>query len=279
MNFFRDQRGQGLVEYVLLLIVVVAILTAAGVRLFKPAQAWVDFYLGTYTQCLLDSGQLPKIAGGNPQECDDLPGNPNGPGGSGNPNDPNDPNNPANKKDGSGGSSSSSLSDGDGRSSGSGGRGGSRGRRNFRRGGASYSTDRQDVGQGGVDSGETGQNGREKVRMVGANTSTDAFRSRFDQHRVRYVGIAGLMDEEKEKIKRKEERISKVPVESEQQGVLTQKKIPLKQTERKVAQQEKEVSGFDFGSMLRTIIIGAIIFITLIILGTQLNSISKSMDS
>jgi len=270
--FLKDQRGQSIVEYTLLLVVVIAIAVAAGVRLFKPASQWVDFYLGTYTQCLLDSGQLPKIAGGNPQECEDLPGNPTAAGG------PGDPNNPANQAAKNKGNEINSGAGSSGSGSGAGGGSGSRSRRSAKRGGKSFAADQKGVGGGGSDSsfGDSDGNQKNKVRMVGAGISSNAYSYR-DSSRVRYLGINDLMDQEKRKIKRREERISKLK-DVEMGDFRIQKKITLKPSERKTANDGPEVESFSFGGLIRIIIIVAIILITIIVIGSQLNTISKSMD-
>lgn len=67
----KHQKGQGIVEYILLLVVVIAIGYAVLNRLFVPVQQWTEFYIGQYISCLLDQGELPGLGGENDvQDCD-----------------------------------------------------------------------------------------------------------------------------------------------------------------------------------------------------------------
>lgn len=267
--FIRNEKGQSIVEYVLLLVVVIAIATAAGIRLFKPVSKWADFYMGTYTQCLLDSGELPKIAGGNPQECDDLAQQ------AGYGDDPNNPNNPnaknsRNPSDEAAGSVSSSSS------SARSGNAGRSGRTSYRRGGKSFQSDNPNEGGGaGSDSSasksEDGSGGR--VRFIG-DRSGNAFKNSKDK--IKIVNFSNLVDQEKKRIKRREERISKAAeVDS---SMRPQKKLLIKPPVRKLAQDDDNMQSFSLSSFLRMFIIIGIILITIMVIISQLNTISKSMD-
>jgi len=268
-DFIKNEKGQSIVEYVLLLIVVIAIATAAGIRLFKPVSKWADFYMGTYTQCLLDSGELPKIAGGNPQECDELAQE------AGYGDDPNNPNNPNGKNSNNAAneaagnintSSSSSRTANAGRS----------GRTSYRRGGKSFQSDSPNEG-GGAGTDSSGKNSEDgpggRVRFIG-DRSGNAFRNSKDK--VRIVNFSNLVDQEKKRIKRREERISKAAeVDS---SMRPQKKLLIKPPVRKLAQDDDNIQNFTLSGFLRMLIIIAIILITVMVIISQLNSISKSMD-
>ena len=67
-----NQSGQAAVEYVLLLVLTVAIVVAVAASLFTPLKKFTDFYLGTYTQCLLDYGVLPLNPNQKVSDCQQL---------------------------------------------------------------------------------------------------------------------------------------------------------------------------------------------------------------
>ena len=67
----RSERGQGIVEYILLLVVVLTLAFLLANRFFQPFQKWVNYYLGSYVECLLDQGELPGQGGENGiQDCE-----------------------------------------------------------------------------------------------------------------------------------------------------------------------------------------------------------------
>lgn len=55
-----NQRGQAVIEYILLLVVIVSLVTLASVRLFKPFQNYFNS-IGNYVGCLLEFGELPSL--------------------------------------------------------------------------------------------------------------------------------------------------------------------------------------------------------------------------
>lgn len=59
------QSGQGLLEYVLLLLFAVGLILGLSAKYFKPMNTWANYYFGTYLQCLLDTGELPSLGGDN----------------------------------------------------------------------------------------------------------------------------------------------------------------------------------------------------------------------
>ena len=70
----RSQSGQGIVEYILVLIVVVAIILGGLYQLNTAFKEWAVNYFGTYLACLLEAGELPTIGGspGDSGVCNDL---------------------------------------------------------------------------------------------------------------------------------------------------------------------------------------------------------------
>ena len=54
-------RGQAVIEYTLIMLVTVAILMALSQVLFKPFGEFISNYMGKYTACLLEYGELPTL--------------------------------------------------------------------------------------------------------------------------------------------------------------------------------------------------------------------------
>ena len=66
-----NNQGQALVEYVLILVVTVGIALTISIQVFKPLQFFLKDFMGTYVQCLLDTGELPALGGTNRIKDDD----------------------------------------------------------------------------------------------------------------------------------------------------------------------------------------------------------------
>lgn len=69
-----NQRGQGTVEYILLLVVSVGIILGGILQLNRAFATWANNYFGDYLSCLLETGELPSL--GSPeaatlQTCND----------------------------------------------------------------------------------------------------------------------------------------------------------------------------------------------------------------
>lgn len=60
----KSQSGQGVVEYVMVLIVGLAIIFGGIYRLSDGFKKWGENYFGNYIACLLETGELPIISGG-----------------------------------------------------------------------------------------------------------------------------------------------------------------------------------------------------------------------
>lgn len=57
---YLNQRGQAAVEYILLLVITVALVAAVG-KAFKGVSGFMNQYIGGYTKCLMDYGELPSL--------------------------------------------------------------------------------------------------------------------------------------------------------------------------------------------------------------------------
>ena len=70
----RDEKGQAVIEYILVLIVAIAIIFGGLYQLNSAFKAWATNYFGDYLSCLLETGELPSIGGtgGDPGLCNQL---------------------------------------------------------------------------------------------------------------------------------------------------------------------------------------------------------------
>jgi hypothetical protein len=59
----RDEKGQGVVEYILVLVVAVSIILGGIYQLNDAFKKWAENYFGNYLACLLETGELPSLSG------------------------------------------------------------------------------------------------------------------------------------------------------------------------------------------------------------------------
>jgi Flp pilus assembly pilin Flp len=62
-HFIANERGQSLVEYILMLFVSVALVLGLIFEFSSAFKAWANNYFGDYLTCLLETGELPSIGG------------------------------------------------------------------------------------------------------------------------------------------------------------------------------------------------------------------------
>lgn len=60
----RSQSGQGLIEYILVLVVTIGIVLGGVYQLNTAFKKWATNYFGNYLACLLETGELPSVGGG-----------------------------------------------------------------------------------------------------------------------------------------------------------------------------------------------------------------------
>lgn len=276
-----SESGQGIVEYVLLLVVVVTLVIALANRFFKPFQKWTQFWLGDYVECLLDQGELPSLGGegSTVSDCDPT----------------------EHFSDGGRGGSGGSGGDGDGEGEGSESAEEKANReseqaKNSRSSGAGRVVTGPRGGSrviriGGMDSGSGGSGVvAEAENRAAAKDKSDRGRGsrrfgsgfRVAQGRVvRVSGISGLLEYERAKIKKREQKVHKVAkVDEEQLDEASQKakKIAFKQTQRKAASREMEMETFSFGKLFRVLLIIVIAIALFLFVAGQLVQISKNME-
>lgn len=273
---FSGRQGQAAVEYVLMLVVSVAMVMALGYQIFKPFQSFVKSYMGDYTACLLETGELPSLGNSDAeaalseQGCDanfeaaTLAGGrpPRSGGGAEAKND-----SQGNKNDGSSGSGSGG--------SGGGGAGG---------GSSSGSSNNLLVkSMKKKTATEMGAAPSEKITEIPLaeggkfynRKGSYSSEARAQIAKTTYVGIAGLTEEEKKKQERKDG--NKRVVASGESFAPPLKKIPVKKPEPK-PEKEIEDTPLTFGNFFRFLLIAAIVIAIVVMLGTQILKFAKSQE-
>lgn len=294
-----NQKGQGMIEYLLLLFITVTMILLAMANLFKPMQGFLQNFMGTYVACLLTSGELPAIRVENTMKDADpkcsfsMTGkNGNGANGGDGSNGANG-NNPNGNKDGSdanesagdsagkdGGPGSGGYGDG---GNGNGGRGaayaGSRGRRG---GFGKSSFLRRSADGGGV--GEEADGGKRYVNNLDKNKGDRFFRGRqkttqLSNRYSRSGYLIGMTEEEQKKIERKIQSTPRsLPKATEEFSVPGRKSIVKPPPEKKKIVVNSEDESFTLGGFFKYVLIAIILLLILIVGGGQAFEMSKTMD-
>lgn len=71
IEVLRSQRGQGTIEYLLILVFVVTIALGSIYKLNDAFGKFIDNYFGEYLACLLETGELPNLGASEGVGCDD----------------------------------------------------------------------------------------------------------------------------------------------------------------------------------------------------------------
>ncbi len=265
----KSQSGQAATEYILLLVITVAIILALMTQFFKPLQTFLTSYMGDYTACLLQTGELPSLGGNSTTAADEgcnakfqpatinLGRPPNGQNGATPPNGA-----PPEKNPNSSATSSSSYG-------GSNSRNGSNRIFNGPRG-----TPSSDV--------TAGANGKKIEIANEGGGSGEFFKSSYaganDRSVTKSVAISGsqLSAAEKKKLAKKAEKAPRTTINEGGGGNL--KKMPLKVPERKPTSLEEEDKPFTLGNFIRMLFIICIILAIVIFVGGQVLQMSKSFE-
>lgn len=274
-SILKNNRGQAVLEYVLLTFIVVIVLGHMITGLAHGTQEFAKNYFGSYFQCLLETGELPQLGADNvPEtECDEL-------------HEPftfregrpvvfNELSGPTN------GGSGADTSGSDGSDSGSGANAGS-----------SESSGAGTIGAG--EFGASGSSGRSKKvplsaadkngKGAGANGDGSNRFNNFQQSddfgeqgsgRTSYVPVYGSGQKQDEENKNGE--VVKAGVEENPEQALRGKRVPA--SAAKIDDQAgKADEAMTLPDFLKYLIIAAILLVILIFFGGQVMQYNKSKD-
>lgn len=273
----NNDRGQAAIEYVLLLVISVSMVLALVYQIFTPMQKFVNSYMGTYVECLLETGALPSFGGDGVPSASDMgctlakfesvssnSSDASSAGGRSR-SDSNDSNSSSSKN------SSSDRSSGGGSYAGSSSRGGSQSINSFQRRGTS-----------GVEASAA----KGKVTEIPvADSGSGSF---FQTSNGRGYSVAGkraktssvstdnLSAADKKKLEKKQEQKRSVAVSSDDAGPAPKKMI-VKKPEPKASVIEDD-KPFTVGNFIRYLFIAALIIALVIFIGGQALSMSKERE-
>lgn len=274
-----NPRGQAVVEYVLMLVVSVAMVAALAYQIFRPMREFLKDYMGSYIACLLETGELPSLGNVTTEEILQEEGC-------------NAKFQAATLKNGrppnssSGGSSNSAAeknknSASKGSEANSGGSGGSGSTSNYSSG---QSTGRNLLTRRGRGSAtDVASAGDGKTIEIPFEDSSSRFYNRRSTSENsnwavnKRIAIGGMVfsDEEQKKQQRKENAITSMAL-PEGAGSAP-KKIRIQKPERQIA-QENEDESLTFGNFFRILLIAAIVIALVMVLGSQALKIVKSTE-
>jgi Flp pilus assembly pilin Flp len=268
----RNEKGQAIVEYVLVLVVAVTIILGGVYQLNSAFKSWANNYFGNYLSCLLETGELPTISGtgGDSGLCNQLF-------------------KPFSLADGRPlvtkgqfASSSSSPNTGGGtRETPSGTRTGGGGGGASSSPHSSFSSARHSPSKGAAGSGP-GKNGKMSASYTG-DTSASGYAGGYSSNRGRSSSSSRTrldqgfaFDETREKEQRRSlaSSTAKPSTDKKKEG-----RAGLNsKSKNKNTPTPGDEEGFSFGDFIRWLIIAAILIAILLFLGGQGLQISKSME-
>lgn len=305
-NLFRNQRGQSVIELVLILIVSVSMLFLAK-NMFTGLSDFMNKYMGDYIACLMEYGELPSLgvenadlknhkegAGGG-KVCDSkfngftIASGRNSMGGSGGqsgsaPDSASNKNNSDNADKTGSGADSAANSKNASAGSGGAGRGGSRSGS-----GSNDEPSRSDATYGTADDASRAAQSKSRVldeeddeqdARMGRDRYGSGNSSRVSYRRAPYRAVSGRLQAEIEKSIKKAPRAPSsriVTVLEEGYRFKAYKKTFIPPTIKEYAPPPED-EGFSFGGFLKWIIIAGIIIAIVILLGSQILNYSNSKD-
>lgn len=273
-NFYscpKDQHGQAIVEYVLVLVVVVAIASLFLAKLIRPLDQYLQGSLGSYVQCLLETGELPTLGSDETtaaSECGSVMAAVKGDFSSSVAaqaklnNGESDPDGKNKNKSGNSQANSSAT-----KSSSGGTYAGSASRRGGNR------ITRAGEGSEGLEGNPDQQEGSK------SNSSTfrppiQTQQNSENRTKVTEIPYDRLPDRLKRQLEEKQKVKNVGEVTSDGSAGSGPKRIPVSIPEKKEKKVESDL-GFELGNYMRYFLIAAIIVIILLVVGGQMYSLSK----
>jgi hypothetical protein len=270
-------RGQAVVEYVLLLVVTVSILLALIYQIFRPFQSFVKAYMGDYVSCLLETGELPGLGNKDSEAlladegCDSKFDAATLASGRPSKYDPQSSNSTI-KSD-----PSKYESSGSGKGSSGGEGGGSPSNSSSSGNNLLISSMKKKTAT------EAGGGGNEKVTEIPIENGSK-FYNRKDSYsqdystkdgKHTYVPFIGLSEEEKKKKERQENARRTVASGENFSGAMKKTAVKPPQPKPPKAEDDEPIT---FGNFFRFLLIAAIIIAIVVVLGGQMLQISKSQE-
>lgn len=261
--------GQAMIEYILVVTISVIIISSLLVRMYKPMETFVKGMMGDYVECLLETGELPRLG------AEDVNGECRPPLFEAEPGDGSEQGDTASNRSEGGGDLDENSLDKVGSTMGSSG-GGSRRSRQTR--GFVGSNNRASAGaDGGSGGGKKIENALSGGGAGGGFFSSNSSSGSGARRRERYIAVTGALAEEVKKRQRPETK-NTVVAQAEGVGGTRGKKIPFKPPPPPKPPAEQEIQTLDIGTLIKYFLIAGIIIALFALLGGQALQLSKSWE-
>lgn len=283
-KYLRNQHGQALVEYILILVVSVTVVLGISAQIFKPMQSFLNDYMGGYTSCLLETGELPSFGGTQGTTvCQYKKFEPGAPLAAGSGSGSSGSGGSSSSKNGSGSdsdknssnSSSSNDSESSGSSSGGGVRSSSSSGRSMGRRSRGGSADGASAGASKVTEIAASNVGTGGAGFFKGNATAYAAASAEGKRRA--IGLSGVSDSVKKEMAKNENSGTRM-LASTESAERPPKKSIVKPPVKKPEIADESSSAMNFGNFLRIIFIAAIIIILVALMGGQVAQMMKSWE-
>lgn len=265
------QSGQGVVEFLLVLLVTIAIVLGGVYQLNTAFRTWAENYFGNYLACLLETGELPSIggSGGDSGICNQFfkpfslqDGRPLIARGGGSPS----------------GESTYTASGSGVVESGSQGSSGYGSHTPVRGGGASGGGAR---GGGGASRVGAFKSSKPQSKLAGSSAAKNPDGSYAETNRKLNTGVKEKLDtgfafDNESETQQRNRRLASARGRSGEDGSKDRTIIRAKSLKKDATPTED--GGWSFGDFLRILIIAAIIIALVLLIGGQMLQVNKSME-
>lgn len=274
------EKGQALVEYMLMLVVAVILIVGLTITFFVPLRNFVADLNNTYIRCLLETGELPRVGTDSSASCDaEVPkfqlGSASGGGapgskGGGNKQNTENQKGESSSSDGSSGTEAGKSADNNGGAS-----GGLSNRRS--------SMIRNGMRTRGNARGESGGDKTTNIPIDDFNAgegfvSTNAAgRLSKAKQKTKQIDLSGLTEYDRKKIERAVEKNRSIAVDSEEFTQKRNRKLLVKPPPEKKLEQDLNVQT-DFGGYFKIFFFIVIILFIIILMGSQAMQMTNSSD-
>lgn len=262
-----SRAGQGMIEYILVVVVTIIIITTLTTMLYKPLGVFIETLMGSYTACLLETGDLPALG------ADDVSGECKAPNFSDIAADAKPTTLPdSNKKGGSDADADKVKTPP---------------RQSRRTSSDSPSANNRRpliVGQGPKASAEGDAGSSKRTDLGTAATETNGYTSSggggsIYRRQTKYIAVSGEFAEEvKKRQERENGKTTTTPADNEGGVSLSKKKFAVVPPPMKEAKDDDNVSRLDIGQIIKYLLIAGIIIVLLVLIGGQALQLSKSWE-
>lgn len=271
-----ENHGQAMIEYLLMLVVIVILILGLTMAVFKPLSTFITQLNKTYIQCLLETGELPRVGTDTEAVCDaEIPKfqTNNLDGSAVDPDNPKGANQNENQR---GESSSADGSTGNEASSGGGG-GSTAGNRKssmIRSAMRSKGKARPELGAGKttnipVDEFNAGEGF--------ASNSMGAI-SVSGKRRTKKMDLSGLTEFDRKKVEREQQKSRTIATDSESFTQNRNKKLLVKPPPEKKLEDDQNIN-MDFSGYFKIFFLIIIILFIIILAGSQAMQMTNNSDN